>query len=568
MTFGGAPGAVSHAGSYETCLISSQAAPPSRFGTFAGFGAPATSSTGFTFQAPKESSEFPVVPTFPSPSSSPLASATATPATKTFASFLTSAPAVAPPPPTVPTPSMPQSDDATMDTTDSDELEFYVSLRGLNQSFLEAVTKQVTDDPFFDLSVFFERYTAHRDDVQTKFDAGKGISKIKVPSAAVAPAVPATNGSAKPLGMPAVPATFTGFGSFKPGPTSSSPSTSGGFTPKLDSAPTTKSSGFSFPAPAGPSADVSKSSGAFGLVAPPKPAEDAGKKSHFTLAAPAAPSSDVPTSSVSKPTFAFGGSTAPSTDASRSAPSKPAFSFGAPSAPSAFTFGSSGAASTTTKPEAGKFGFGAGGFGFATKAGSGSAAENSAPASNTTSLFGSPTHTPGGDSGMNPFSVLGKPGAGTGSLGNPVGFTFGSPARTPDAAPASAIFAVPASEDDAASVNKSDSEDAPPPVLGVSVHDAPGEGEEDEEAVHEIRSKLYQLSKRSVDGSVAEYWADLGIGGSWLVDGDFRTTLMSIRYTAVEEAQGEQRTAHAHAEQLHRQDHHCELAVSYRIYGC
>jgi nucleoporin NUP2 len=96
---------------------------------------------------------------------------------------------------------------------------------------------------------------------------------------------------------------------------------------------------------------------------------------------------------------------------------------------------------------------------------------------------------------------------GTGSLGNPVGFGFGAPARTSDKP---ATSAPSAAGEEAAPAG----DDAPPPLLGVSAYDTPGEGEEDEEIVHEVRSKLYQLLKRLVDGAEKSEWADLGVGAS------------------------------------------------------
>jgi nucleoporin NUP2 len=86
-----------------------------------------------------------------------------------------------------------------------------------------------------------------------------------------------------------------------------------------------------------------------------------------------------------------------------------------------------------------------------------------------------------------------------------VGFGFGAPARTPDKPAASAPSA--ASEEAAPA-----GDDAPPPLLGVSAYDTPGEGEEDEDIMHEVRSKLYQLVKRLIDGAEKSEWADLGVG--------------------------------------------------------
>ena len=52
-------------------------------------------------------------------------------------------------------------------------------------------------------------------------------------------------------------------------------------------------------------------------------------------------------------------------------------------------------------------------------------------------------------------------------------------------------------------------EDQPSSSHLTSIHDAEGEGEEDEETAHEVRSKVYKMTKKS-DGS--QEWIDMGVG--------------------------------------------------------
>ena len=132
-----------------------------------------------------------------------------------------------------------------------------------------------------------------------------------------------------------------------------------------------------------------------------------------------------------------------------------------------------------------------------------------------------------------------------GSIGNPVGFGFGSPPKTPDVDSAGAsasasgpvkalpfAFGAPLSKPDASSASSAfgasggeggssgsaegtpapDGEQAPPPaplLAASSAHDQEGEGEEGEETVHEIRSKVFRMGK---DKDGRAQWADVGVG--------------------------------------------------------
>ena len=72
-----------------------------------------------------------------------------------------------------------------------------------------------------------------------------------------------------------------------------------------------------------------------------------------------------------------------------------------------------------------------------------------------------------------------------------------------------------------------DAPPAPPTLLAsANVHDKEGEGEEGEETVHEVRSKVYKMT-RDRDGQ--PQWGDLGVGVLRVKrarEGDARRVLM------------------------------------------
>jgi nucleoporin NUP2 len=139
---------------------------------------------------------------------------------------------------------------------------------------------------------------------------------------------------------------------------------------------------------------------------------------------------------------------------------------------------------------------------------------------------------------------MSKPG---GSLGNPVGFGFGSPPKTADPSgdkPSSGFsfakhpdakggladgatsngfsFAKPVestSEANGEDTNGGTTEGgSEAPVLGgPNPHDVEGEGEEDEETTHEIKAKAFKL-KTDKDGKTL--WAEMGVGQCflWLIN--------------------------------------------------
>lgn len=490
-------------------------------------------------------------------------SSSASPATKAFASIVGSSSAEPAPP-------------SMSAEADQREMDYYKALRGLNVSFLSAVSKAIDSDPFVDVADLLERYKALRVSVKSGFDE-------KTKPAAHAPSLPSFTESkpaeapkpAPAFSMPAPPASYAGF---KPpaasSTTATSSSTGGGFVPKIDSSSSGSSLGspFSFATskPAAESSAISeppKTAFPFGSTnSTSGPATSTLGSSSFTFGAPSSSSS----------TSIFGGK-APASTSSTSffAPSTSSTSiFGASSTSSSIfggssTFGSKPLAADSSNDaddekdkdkDNGKdkddkktipFTFSSSGSGASTPFGASSAGT------------GTGTTTPEKDkaaSATNPFSFgsasPGKPslfsGFGTakaGSIGNPVGFGFGSPPRTPDAeadagssgpvkalpfsfgAPRASAFtfgsgatsaSAPAEDKKEGSSGSGSGEGTPAPASGEgsqahpppllassSVHDLEGEGEEDEVTTHEIRSKVFRMTK---DKEGKAQWGDLGVG--------------------------------------------------------
>ncbi|KAF7321771.1 RanBD1 domain-containing protein [Mycena kentingensis (nom. inval.)] len=272
--------------------------PPAKF---AGFGTaapnpfvftPPTASPNFPSSAPTvfgtaQGSPTPI--TFnPASTAAPVVAPTATAAAKSFASFLGDAPK----PP------------ATPPATDSAELKYYKSLRGLNVSILDFLQKSVDQDPFLDLGSVLSEYNAKRADIKKDFDGAS--SKPSSPFGT--PTVSAQ------LKMPTAPPSFAGFGS-----PASTTAKANGVTAAPPSVPT---SGFSF---AGST--------------PKAPAFSTPAASPFGTS-----NSSNPTSTFSFPTSqpsAFGSNPFTSTATSPSP-------FGAPKAPSTgFSFGGTGGSSSS-----------------------------------------------------------------------------------------------------------------------------------------------------------------------------------------------------------------------------
>lgn len=203
-----------------------------------------------------------------------------------------------------------------------------------------------------------------------------------------------------------------------------------------------------------------------------------------------------------------------------------------------FQFGSPGT-SSTEKPSTSTGTFG--GFGGKPFTGFGNISGgigNIASSDKSSNLFGfgrsssssdksTSTSTFGGSAGGKPFAGFGNisSGTGSGSIGNPVGFGFGSPPKTPSTTAQSgskseftfgSSFPVPTSSTPPPAADENSDAKAEEPeevdhtriLSPVSVHDQEGEGEEDEETTHSVKCKVYKLSK--ADGGAG--WTDMGIG--------------------------------------------------------
>ncbi|KAJ7495953.1 hypothetical protein B0H11DRAFT_2226948 [Mycena galericulata] len=460
------------------------ATPPlSKFSSFSGFGATASTPNPFSFTPPASS------PTFPPPkpaanpfgttlgtptpsklfsSGTPAVAPTASNAAKTFASFLgdsSAKPAAsdsAPPPP-------PKSDapDSAPEVDSGDEaaLKYYSALRGLNVSILAAITKAIDQDPFADVASLLNRYTSLRLDVQKEFDdrSSPEIARSSAPSPSPFSAPPSTPQSsaipAAPPKMPAPPAIFSGFGGF-------------GDKPVAAVAPPPKTNGASDAPP----------------TAPSKP---------FSFGSPAS-TSTTPKSSIFAPpaTSPFG------TSSTTTSP------FGSGSATSVFGSG----ASTTASP-----------FGAAA-----SPSPFGAPKP-TSSLFGAASPSAFGTSSSSaPFSF-----AGSGSIGNPVGFAFGSPKGGSSSGESSKEkksegAAEAETEADEETTEGGESQETDKSTPGTSQEgsstailfgtdeatgmDAEGEGEEDEDTVHSARVKAYRMQRKDAGGNGG--WLDIGLGAA------------------------------------------------------
>ncbi|KAJ7282971.1 hypothetical protein C8J57DRAFT_1499923 [Mycena rebaudengoi] len=410
--------------------------PPPKFAGFAGFGTPTSSSAPipFSFEPPTASPSFPAASSSSnlfssslgsSPSvfnsGSPAVSSTASNATKTFASLLGDSSSkpnnAAPPPPSTNSTSL----NTVSDAADSAALKYYTSLRGLNVSFLAAISQAIDQDPFTDVGSLLSRYSSLRVDVQKEFDERPRSTAI--PSAP-SPFTFASSTPTAPVGMPAAPTFFAGFG--KPAAAAAPPKSNG--STDAPSAPST-----SFFSPSASSSTTTFT---------PKP-------SVFTP----------------KPS-AFG--------------SPSASPFGASASPSPFGAGKSG------------------------------------------SVFGSSPSA---------FSFNKSP---SGSLGNPVGFTFGSgfgggadktastsgekekdaKSEADEEPEVEEVEAGGSQETERASTpSKTEEGSSSGKLFGeetIAGFDAEGEGEEDEDTLHSARLKVFQLKKD--EKTEISAWLDMGIG--------------------------------------------------------
>ncbi|KAM5540319.1 hypothetical protein V8D89_006138 [Ganoderma adspersum] len=559
-------------------------APPSKFAGFSGFGTSATTPTPFSFasasSAPGPPAAPKLTPAIPAASHFPMSSTTysvlpssifggasvsssASPATKAFASIVGSSSAE----PTAPPASTEE---------DQKEVDYYKALRGLNISFLSAVSKAIESDPFVDVADLLERYKTLR--VSVKSDLDEKAKPAKAPSTpsfteskpAEAPKPPPT------FSMPVPPASYAGFNPpAASSTTATSPPTGGGFVPKIGSSISGSSLGspFSFGTskPAAESAAASeppKSAFSFGSTTSASHPPTSAPASYFSFGAPSSSSTSIfgskPPASTSS-TSLFAPSTSSTSIFGASSSSSSIFGSGS-------TFGSKPLVADSSndaddekekdkddKKPAIPFSFSSSGSGASTPFGIGTPSAGTGATTpekdkdKAGSGFSFGSASPGKPSVFSGFGT-----AKAGSIGNPVGFGFGSPPRTPDidddtagSGPVKALpfsFGAPlakaspfafgagtgapsgsgsvfaSGEDKEKEGGSSGSGEgtpapafgdetqgkAPAPLLASgSAHDLEGEGEEGEETMHEIRSKVFKLTQ---DKEGKAQWGDLGVG--------------------------------------------------------
>ncbi|KAG6813371.1 hypothetical protein H0H92_011637 [Tricholoma furcatifolium] len=497
--------------------------------------------------------------------------ATATSTAKTFASFLGPSPSTTGPvasqpsqtstPPVLPAAS-PAQDDAYL-------IKYYTSLRGLNLSLLDALNKATEDDPFVDITNVLERYKTLRLDVQTEFDEKSQkwnpptSTSVKPVSIAKPPAPPAGGfagfGSSGTSSSNSTSSIGASTGGFQPKPTSSTTTTSG-FSFSIPPASTTTSANlFTFPSSSSSStlvksdSDTTKNtstSSPFTFGSSSTPDDKAKNTSSRLFSWGPQPAMDDKKKDAPAPSYLFG-SPAPSNEEGKNTPSNPfvltsssassdkeksassPFTFGSSkpndkeksaspfifgSSPasgkeksaSPFTFGSStpsekplasSSFSSTSQPTSSPFTFG--------KSDSSVTATSPFGASSGSSVFG--TTFPGSGSSesskVSSFGGFGKPAGSAGSIGNPVGFSFAAPTKvsegnddTPDKKENDE--GTPGSQTDGAETEGSVG------LITTNPHDEEGAGEEEEDTVHDTRSKILRLDKKEGGSS----WTDLGVG--------------------------------------------------------
>ncbi|KAI0315467.1 hypothetical protein OF83DRAFT_1173796 [Amylostereum chailletii] len=512
---------------------------PSKLGAFSGFGsasgapfsfAPSGSpSTNKPSSAAPSSTPFSLGPSNSKPLSSstaPSIASSASNATKTFASFLNPSSVPATPSSSVaPPPNSPPSG------LDDVALKYYSSLRGLNTSLLAAISKAVESDPFSNIASLLDQYKNLRISVQKEYDSKtsrpqsstNGVSATNKPAASSSVNLSSTAPSPAPTSMPAPPASFTGFSSTATSSSSTKPG--GGFTPSFG-VTDTKSSGFTFP----PSSDTkpgppSATSTLFGGSTSSETSGSDSLKPSFSLPTASTnafsfTSSDT-SKDTSKPSNPFGISSSASTP----------FGSGFPTARTSTLFGSiSGDAKSRDDPdkdkEKPKSAFTFGSSPAPKPFGEGSPFGTSTPekSSTTSSFFGASSSSPGkspfsfGSGSGFGFGVSPKSGEASppGSKTPPVGFSFGTSTATKidfSAPPPKIDFGAPSSTGDSRGVTPategSQDSDAGPQLLSPTAFEKEGQGEEDEETTHEVKAKVYKLTK---DKEGKQDWSELGVG--------------------------------------------------------
>ncbi|KAF9241584.1 hypothetical protein BU15DRAFT_87167 [Melanogaster broomeanus] len=367
--------------------------------------------------------------------------------------------------------------------SDVTALKYYKSLRGLNVSFLSAISTAVEKDPFFDVAGLVESYKNLRTTIQSEFDGSSQLSKgAKPPSSSspfgVKPFAP-EKPAAPQFSMPKPPSLpFAGF------------SGSGGASSKLPS-----TSGFSFPAFTPPPSSTATTQLPFALT--PKSGEPSALSSSASTPEPPksafAPvfgtsifgSSSTGESGMASP---FSASRSDDKDTSKSTPTLFGSTTMAPTTPSGSTFGSSDKPGNVfgsgSPPKPSAFGFGKPGGSIGNPVGFG---------------FGGPSPKAGDST-----TTSGLPEPST-------GFTFGAqPAKPVESAfsPPATTLSTESTPQPEIEGNGDGGEVESAKLLPTSAHDEEGEGEEDEETMHVVKCKVFRLFKT---GDKNE-WKDLGIG--------------------------------------------------------
>jgi nucleoporin NUP2 len=129
--------------------------------------------------------------------------------------------------------------------------------------------------------------------------------------------------------------------------------------------------------------------------------------------------------------------------------------------------------------------------------------------------FGSGGSTPGSgpaSTGTGSFFGFGAGSGSSGSIGNPVGFGFGTPA-TPKPLEAEGSGSGTLTEEENSQGSLGSEEDPAKFMMATNPHDEEGEGEEDEETLHHVRTKVFKLHKST--GTTK--WVTAGLGKCLLV---------------------------------------------------
>lgn len=452
-----------------------------------------SSSASSSALTPPTKSSFSFTPNPSLPTMSP----TATSTSKAFAASLSSS---ASPfswtPATAPISSTPKIA-ASGSPSDAAALKYYTDLRGLNISILSAISKTVEEDPFFDMSNLLEKYKSFRSKIQGDFDQATTESDSTAQPASTV--LPQTDKAA----MPTPPPSFSGFDTFKT-PTPSVPSTNEAKPSLFDFKPSSTSSS-NAPKPFAPLKDSQLSNTLFGS-SPFSSDSTSGTKSPGTSSTP----------------FTFGAPSKPTTSQS----ANPFGSFGMKPS-SGFSFGTTSSQPSSTIPKT-DFGSGSAPFSF----GSTSSDKPASPPSSN--IFGKSDSK---DSFI-PSSPFGKV-----ATKSPIYFGFGSspaptgsePAKPQTEADQSATGdKLPEEESTERTTLAGEAEssaEARPALLSSNPHDEDGEGEETEETVHSIKSKVLRFDDNK--------WVSHGVGQcSLLTLLSFTCLIIFSRSSKSEEGQG------------------------------